>query len=195
MIRLDVLAVGSLRRDGEGKILDAHSSSVLIRSGESTVVADTGTEYMRPAIKTSFRQIGIFPRDVDTVVLTHSHSDHTGNIGMFEGADILIHEDECMNVPGSRPVDLDRELAPGVRAVHTPGHTSGSVSIFIEADKRYVIAGDAVPTRSNCEKMLPPAVNIDPDLALESIKRITKYADVIIPGHGPPFPVKGDLND
>ncbi|MCL1978617.1 MAG: MBL fold metallo-hydrolase [Methanomassiliicoccaceae archaeon] len=187
MIKLDVLVIGSFQRDEEGKVFDAHSSSVLIRADERTIVVDTSTPNMRPAIKTSFKQIGVFPKDVDTVVLTHSHHDHAGNNDMFESAEILMHPDERGHVEGAIPLETDKELAPGVRIVHTPGHTNGSVSVFVKADKRYVVAGDAIPKHGNYEKMVPPAINIDEKIALESIKLITRYADVIVPGHDPPF--------
>ncbi|MDR3075421.1 MAG: MBL fold metallo-hydrolase [Candidatus Methanoplasma sp.] len=190
MIQLDVLAVGSLRRDCEGRITDVHSSSVLIRADGRMIVADTSTEYMRPAIKTAFRQIGVFPKDVDTVILTHSHRDHAENNDMFGNAEILMHPDEYGNIKHAKPIGVGSDIVPGVRVVHTPGHTAGSISIFVEADRRYVIAGDAIPRYTNYEKMVPPAVNTDPVLAMESIKLITKYADIIIPGHDPPFPVE-----
>ncbi|MDR0508913.1 MAG: MBL fold metallo-hydrolase [Candidatus Methanoplasma sp.] len=187
MIKLDVLAIGSLQRDEKGNVFDAHSSSVLIRTDERMIVVDTSTPYMKPAIKTSFKQIGVFPKDVDTVVLTHFHFDHVGNNDMFENADILMHPDECGVIDGAKPLDIDREIVPGVKIVHTPGHTKGSISVFVKADQKYVIAGDAIPKYSNYKKMVPPAINTDEELALESVKIITKYADAIIPGHDPPF--------
>ncbi|MCL2148361.1 MAG: MBL fold metallo-hydrolase [Methanomassiliicoccaceae archaeon] len=190
MIKLDVLAIGSFQRDPEGRVFDAHSSSVLIRAGERTIVVDTSTAYMRPAIKMSFKQIGVFPKDVDTVVLTHSHYDHTGNNDMFEGAEILMHPDEHGRIDGAGPAEPGKELAPGVRVVHTPGHTKGSISVFVEADVRYAVAGDALPKHGNYERMTPPAINIDAEAALESLKLITRYADVVIPGHDPPFLVE-----
>lgn len=61
------------------------------------------------------------------------------------------------------------------------------MSVFVEADRRYVIAGDAIPMENNFRKMVPPAINCDAEEALQSIKKIKRYADVIIPGHGFPF--------
>ncbi|MBR4698177.1 MAG: hypothetical protein IKM91_00200, partial [Candidatus Methanomethylophilaceae archaeon] len=60
MIQLDILAVGDLIRDDGGNILKADSTSVLIRSGSRTIVVDPSTKYMRPAVRTSFKQIGVF---------------------------------------------------------------------------------------------------------------------------------------
>ena len=191
MIKLDVLAIGSFQRDENGNVFDAHSSSVLIRTDERVIVVDTSTPYMKPAMKTSFKQIGVFPKDVDTIILTHSHYDHVGNNNMFENAAILMHPEEHGAVNGAKPLDADKELVPGVRIIHTPGHTKGSLSVLVKADQKYVIAGDAIPKHGNYEKMVPPAINIDKELAMESIKMITKYADVIIPGHDPPFLVNG----
>jgi len=187
MIKLDILAIGSLKRDEEGKVYDAYSTSALIRTDERMIVVDTSTPFMKPAIRTSFKQIGVFPKDVDTIILTHSHHDHTGNNDMFENAAILMHPAEHGIVAGAKPLEVDKEIIPGIKIVHTPGHTEGSVSLFIKSDQKYVIAGDALPRHGNYEKMSPPAINVDPELALESIKMITKYADVVIPGHDPPF--------
>lgn len=187
MIKLDVLAIGDFKRDDDGKVFDAYSSSVLIRTDDKMIVVDTSTEYMRPAIKTSFKQIGVFPKDVNILILTHSHHDHVGNNNMFQNAKILMHRDEHGNVEGATPVNGDETIAPGVRLVHTPGHTMGSMSVFVDADQKYVVAGDTIPKYGNFERMIPPAINVDAELATQSIKAIVKYADVIIPGHDPPF--------
>ncbi|MDY0292969.1 MAG: MBL fold metallo-hydrolase [Candidatus Methanomethylophilaceae archaeon] len=190
MINLDVLVIGSLGRDADGGISFAHSTSTLIRAPGRSIVVDTSTREMRPAMKTSFRQIGVFPEDVDTVVLTHCHYDHTENLDMFPNARVLLRAEEAGAVPGAVPVEEDAEIAEGIRLIHTPGHTPGSMSVFVDADVRYALAGDALPLRENFEKMVPPRTSLDPDLAMKSIKRITKYADVVVPGHGPPFSIR-----
>lgn len=187
MINVDILAIGDFKRNEEGNVFDAYSSSTLIRTGDRSIVVDTSTKDMKPAIKTSFKQIGVFPKDVDTLILTHSHYDHIGNNDMFENAEILMHPAENGRIDGAKPVNDGDVIAPGIKVVHTPGHTKGSISVFIDADKKYAIVGDAIPKHSNYEKMIPPAINIDKELALQSLNMIIKYADVIIPGHDPPF--------
>jgi len=44
-------------------------------------------------------------------------------------------------------------IAPGVRAIETPGHTMDSISIVVEGLETIVIAGDAMPTFGNFQKM------------------------------------------
>ncbi len=188
MIKLDILAVGRLEKDEQGMVVVADSTCTLINTKDGIIVVDPSTDYMRPMIRKSFRQIGVYPKDVKHIVLTHSHSDHVGNLDLFQKAKVYIHSGEEKEIPGAKVIEEDEfQLVPGVRLIHTPGHTKGSMSVFVEAEKRYVIAGDAIPTENNFRKMTPPASNYDPETALQSIKMIKRYADVVIPGHGRPF--------
>ncbi|MDR0778866.1 MAG: MBL fold metallo-hydrolase [Methanomassiliicoccaceae archaeon] len=186
MNRLDILAVGNLIRNGN-TIEEAHSTSTLIRSGNVNIVVDTSTKEMLPAIKTSVRQVGVLPKDVSIVVLTHMHDDHCGNNDLFGKAKFYVRKEECPEEKSFIQVSGNTEIAPGVRLVHTPGHTEGSMSVFVESERRYAIAGDAIPLEDNYRKMVPPGINYDVTIAMESIKSITDYADVIVPGHGFPF--------
>ena len=188
MIQLDILCIGSLDREEDGTIRDAHSTSTLIRADGRNIVVDTSTPYMWPAVKTSFRQIGIFPEDVDTVILTHAHADHTGNLRRYKKARVLMHSGSDVAMEGAELIDADEyEICPGVRMVHTPGHCPEECSVFVEADRRYAIAGDTVPLQDNIREGKPPAINTDHDLAMESMRRVERFADVVVPGHGAPF--------
>ncbi len=188
MIQLDILCVGALERDADGNILKADSTSVLIRTDKHLIVVDPSTKYMKPAVKTSFKQIGVFPHDVDIVILTHTHSDHIENLDLYKKAKVYVHKGGKTEIPGATIVDSDElEICPGVRMVHTPGHCTEESSVFVEADRKYVIAGDTIPLEDNFRKNVPPALNTDARLAKESMDRIRKFADVIVPGHGFPF--------
>ena len=187
MVKLDILAVGNLERDDDGNILQAHSTSTLIRSGDRIIVVDTSSKYLRPALKNSFRELGVFMKDVDTVILTHSHSDHIENLDLFPNAKVYLHAGGEEVPFKHETVTEDIEIAEGVKLVYTPGHTPDSMSVFVKADRNYAVAGDAVPLEDNIRKKVPPRLNYDPDLAMQSIKSIVRFADVIVPGHGFPF--------
>ncbi len=188
MIQLDILAVGDLERDEDYNILKADSTSVLIRTPEHTIVVDPSTKYMRPFLKTSFKQIGVLPKDVDIVVMTHTHDDHSGNLDMFPKAKVYVHSGSDKEFKNAFIVKgAEYKLCEGVTLVHTPGHCDEEMSVFVEADRKYVIAGDAIPLEDNLRLNVPPRLNNDPEAALQSIKKIREYADVIVPGHGFPF--------
>ncbi len=188
MIRLDILAVGDLEKDDEGNVTKANATCTLIKAEDGIIVVDPSTIFLRPMIKRSLEQIGVHPKEVTCVVLTHTHRDHIENLSLFPDATVYVHEGEDMEVTDSIVITEKKfQLMPKIRLVHTPGHTKGSMSVFIESERRYVVAGDAIPTENNFRRAVPPATNYDKDLALQSIKMIKRYADVVIPGHGFPF--------
>ena len=85
-------------------------------------------------------------RTVTAVLLTHGHDDHIRHAREFAdkvGAPVLLHPRDLMLwedvYPGTAP---DAEIADGevftvggaeLRALHTPGHSPGSVSFYAEA--------------------------------------------------------------
>lgn len=84
------------------------------------------------------------------VLLTHHHHDHVAELPAvlerFPGARVLIHPDERELVDGATG-DLmpGQELEIGgvtVRAIHTPGHTRGMLSLLV--DDAEVFTGDTL---------------------------------------------------
>jgi glyoxylase-like metal-dependent hydrolase (beta-lactamase superfamily II) len=110
--------------------------------------------------------VGVAPEDVDTVILTHLHSDHASGAVVngkpaFPNARHLVQQDELtwlerVGGPVQREVvaplreagcldavtGTDR-IAPDVRVLATPGHTPGHQSVVL-ADDQLVVAGDVV---------------------------------------------------
>ncbi len=188
-ISVDVLLIGFLERDAEGNPIPAltSSTSTLIRAPGRNIVVDTGNRSMAEGIRTSFKQIGIFRDEVDTVILTHKHSDHIGNLRMFPKAEVMIHEGE-LPFEGATVMKGERiDICPGVQVIHTPGHSEGSCIVTVKSDRLYVIAGDACPTKDNFVKDVIPRLHTDPEAARRSLDMIREMADVVIPGHGRPF--------
>ncbi|MBR2254978.1 MAG: MBL fold metallo-hydrolase [Candidatus Methanomethylophilaceae archaeon] len=194
MNSIDVLVLGYLERfeDGSVNLKETWSTSSLIRTDDGhVIVVDTSSDFMRSPIKSAFKQIGkIFPDDVDMVVLTHCHTDHIGNVSLFKNAAVYVHEGEECTIPNAKIVKEDTEIAKGVRLVHTPGHSDGSMSVFVEADRRYAIVGDAAPLKDNFTKRIIPALHTDAEAARASLEKIAEWADVVVPGHDKPFKVR-----
>ena len=175
---------GSIKRDESGRILDARSSVTIIAiaSGQQRIIVDTGAEDEEETIRSEMARIGIDPEDISILINTHSHPDHCGNNYLFSRARVLKAKDGAA-------------IAPGVRIVATPGHSMDSISVAIEVDfldtqkLRIVISGDALPTFGNFLKDVPPALHVDRDLAVASMRKIVSLSDIIIPGHDYPFSV------
>jgi glyoxylase-like metal-dependent hydrolase (beta-lactamase superfamily II) len=148
------------------------------------------------------------------IVHTHAHFDHvmgTREVAAATGAETLIHADDRWlydNVPMQaamfglwQPTDVappppSRELAGDealsfgrreARALHTPGHTPGSMCFFLErvGETPIVFAGDTLFRRSIGRTDLWGG---SPDAILRSIReRLLTLPDatVVVAGHGP----------
>lgn len=102
------------------------------------------------------------------LVNTHAHIDHVGGLARLKeltGAPVLMHPHDLwlyqnlamqaalIGVPVPRPTEVDQMLRAGdtlswgqlsAHVLHTPGHTPGSVSLYLpEPDKR-LFAGDTL---------------------------------------------------
>jgi glyoxylase-like metal-dependent hydrolase (beta-lactamase superfamily II) len=94
------------------------------------------------------------------------------------------------------PTPIDTELEDGdiipfdfpVQVVHTPGHTAGSIAIFLP-DRKLLIIGDALQYRLG-RRLTPPAAAVtqDPEQAMESLRKLLKLDfHTICFSHYPPF--------
>ena len=81
----------------------------------------------------------------------------------------------------------DSDIVDGLTVIHTPGHTDGSICLYLPG--RALFVGDALLTDDERMLSLPRrSMSTDLDQAKESIKKISelKYS-VLLPGHGPPI--------
>lgn len=147
--------------------------NMVLIQGEQRIVVDPGPFYVGrlPAIALSWR--GLSTRDIDLVIDTHLHTDHAGGNAIFRGKRLIFHEGEYSCHPRAwidyvcdgMNVILMREdempLSEGIKLLHTPGHTPGSISVLVETGKgRVLITGDAGEgeTKSLIEKFSPSLV-------------------------------------
>jgi hydroxyacylglutathione hydrolase len=80
----------------------------------------------------------------------------------------------------------DGDVVGGLRVVHVPGHTAGSIAL--ERDDGAVFSGDALLTDKD-GNILPPEPKLaeDPDQAAASAEKIIAlHPRPLLPGHGTP---------
>jgi N-acyl homoserine lactone hydrolase len=172
-----------------------------------TVLYDAAHVGRRQKLEAALGRRGVALGDVDTLVLSHAHWDHVQNADMFPNARVLMHADELTYAAAPHPADhatpgwtgallssvnaqpcVDGdELCPGVRVMHLPGHTPGSVGLAVDtADGLAVISGDALASATATDGTCPN-VFWDAAQADDSIGRIVSQATVVYPGHDRPF--------
>ncbi len=145
-----------------------------------------------------------YRRDIETIVLTHCHFDHTAytrEIAHLCSASVAIHpldapglaqEGESLSLHfGSRPPGIapDRLLSDGDRigsltVLHTPGHTPGSICLYLE-EERVLVSGDTVFSDGGFGRYDFPGG--DRGALTRSIGRLAILeVDGLCPGHGIP---------
>lgn len=186
--RVRLVRQGFIERRGE-VIVDASASVTLVEASGKRIIIDTGSPVECDKPLFDLRSMGVDPKEVDIVVNTHLHIDHCGCNDVFENAVVYAHQLELPPI-GDMRISGSITLFPGAEVVHTPGHTAGSVTVFVIAEKRYAICGDAIPTKANYDSHVPPFIAWDKGLAMKSMDAILASADVIVPGHDAPFEVR-----
>ena len=186
--RVRLVRQGFIERRGE-VIVDASASVTLVEASGKRIIIDTGSPVECDKLLFDLRSMGVDPKEVDIVVNTHLHIDHCGCNDVFENAIVYAHRLESPPI-GDMRISGSITLFPGAEVVHTPGHTAGSVTVFVIAEKRYAICGDAIPTKANYDSHVPPFIAWDKGLAMKSMDAILASADVIVPGHDAPFEVR-----
>jgi len=175
-----LLHAGYVRDDGVA------SSVSLVLDGEAVIVVDPGMVADTALIIGPLLSLGVSPRDVTHVVVTHHHPDHTVNIGLFAGAEVV---DFWARYRGDAWLDHEGEghrVSQHTRLILTPGHTDEDATLLVETDAGVVACTHAWWREDRTPEVDPLA---DDQAALEvSRARILAAADTIVPGHGAPFP-------
>jgi glyoxylase-like metal-dependent hydrolase (beta-lactamase superfamily II) len=193
------------------------ANSYLFDSPEGLVLVDTGFPGNADAILGELQSLGKAPEDVRHILLTHCDIDHVGSAEELRsrtGATIGAHADEVALLTGQakrvshglfglitgilrmfirvRPIQPDLRFREGdeicgLRVLHTPGHTPGSMSLFL-AEKGVLFSGDALLTDRDGNVTAPrTAMAGDPEKLDESAERLRALPfTTLLPGHGRP---------
>ena len=148
-------------------------------------------------------RLGLAPKDIDLVILSHGHIDHVGSLPLFAQALIVMTtreraEPAPLYFGSARPIpwpkatyhliDQDTLVCEGLTLIPTPGHTPGHLSALVTLpDRRHVIlAADAINRASEPAEHFTDAT--DPAAAKASATRLLSLAPtdaVLIYGHEP----------
>ena len=164
---------------------------------------------LQRTLASQLKSVGLVPNDIRYVALSHLHSDHSGNIGLFPHAVFLIGAAELpwarstptpegVEAPLIAPLDLDKVVTfdkdldvfgdGTVRILRAPGHTPGHCMLLLKLPKSgpILITGDLFHQRRSLKEHLVPRVNTSRADTLASMDRFEGLekatgARVIIP--------------
>jgi glyoxylase-like metal-dependent hydrolase (beta-lactamase superfamily II) len=182
-------------------------SCYIIKHGDQYLLWDTGHAMTTPkvapkvSVVDQLAQINLKPEQINYVGISHYHADHTGQVGSFPAATLLIGKGDWDAItspkpgPGvnfapfapwisgggkveALPNDKDVFGDGSVIVLYTPGHTPGHHSLLVKLPQMgaVLITGDAVHFRENYETNGVPWFNYDRAETLASIDRLKKIA-------------------
>jgi glyoxylase-like metal-dependent hydrolase (beta-lactamase superfamily II) len=171
----------------------------LVRGDGHVVLVDTGftpevgarrgrTTTMPPL--EALQRLDVQPSDVDTVVVTHGHYDHTGHVSAFADAEVVMsgreldfwsgpyaHRAQFAHAAEWSDLDLlaqrdqrgeirrvsgREQITPGVAVREVGGHTPGQLIVEVDAEQRpVVLASDSVHYYDELERDRPFVVVAD----------------------------------
>ena len=194
MAEVKVLIEGYLRE--EAGIEYVSSTTTLIRENDVNVIVDPGMN--KELLLKALEKEGLTVKDINFVILTHYHVDHSALTGMFENAQIM-DDDTIYSFDGTQKEHDGKVPGTEIEIISTPGHDPFHCSVLAKTkDGNVVVAGDVIwwgdtenqklDVKSLLDRKDP--YEKDHEKLIESRKKILELADWIIPGHGKMFKVK-----
>lgn len=193
--------------DGEHKILiDTGIRDLETYKKSEPGVSQTPEQDTAAAVK---RIMGWNPGDVDIVINTHLHCDHSGGNFKFKNSrfyiqkkeweaafapyvpeapfyDTLCFDKNAVNYFQWIFLDGDAEILPGLRVITTPGHSRGHQSVLFDTKDGVVcVSGDICNVAENINENLEPNIVVMVPETYESFQKIRHVAHYILPGHEP----------
>lgn len=157
---------------GGAGITSADDAAIYLIDFKGTLVLiDSGAGKSASQIVRNIEMIGLDPAQLSYLILTHCHIDHIGSAPFFKnqyGIKILIHELDAKAVEtgDSRKtaanwygttfpsMTVDQKLkgeheilkfgGEELHCLHTPGHTPGSISLYLDREGKRVLFGQDI---------------------------------------------------
>jgi len=205
--------------ENAGRSIEFSSTCWLIKHGSEWLLWDAGVPeaalndprgwstlpklivyHLDKTLTDQLAEIGLKPRDIARVAISHTHGDHIGNVGLFPNSTILMQQAEYswINSPDgpndnvNQLMALARKLlgAPknlqlidgdtdvfgdgSVTLVSTPGHTPGHQSLLVHLKNSgfIILSGDVVHLEENFEKNRVPSLNTNNAESIASMQKI-----------------------
>ncbi len=180
----------------------------LIDTGDEVILVDTGLPAGTPeetpdetsfgftgkdicSYREAFAKLGYKPEQVTKILLTHKHSDHSGELRFFPNAKIYVNEeelsaDELQGISNLVPVRFtdgaywnfpeSQKIRDGITFIKAKGHTNGNSIVIVEKDGLfYMFHGDITYVYEALYENKLSVVFYDLPAARETLDRVREF--------------------
>jgi len=178
----------------------------VIDTGFDPEVAKRRSRRMTTPPGETLARLGVDPKKVKDVIITHLHYDHVGNFKLFPEATFHLQDDEMAYATGRHMADAffnqayeadevvalvrevykgrvrfhegDAELAPGLSLHRIGGHTKGLQAVRVHTRAGWIVlASDATHLYANMNEARPFPIVFDVGRMIEGYRRLRELAD------------------
>ena len=197
MIVIQQILVGFSKEEGPKTYADG--SVTLVKSDNFTILFDCASPKNKSLLLQKLSDHGTTPESVTHLICSHGHSDHTGNMNLFENAVVYLANDILKPDGSYESHDFQKEEICNIVEIEdesldvylmaTPGHTDHCLSLVVEnGDDITVVVGDLFENENDVlDSGLWRANSKYPESQELSREKVLEIADFIIPGHGKMF--------
>ncbi len=202
---------------GGPDITDGRDGCVYLMNLGELILIDTGAGWSVDNIIGNIKKLGLDPKNLTKIILTHCHIDHIGGVPEFKkrfGCKIYIHKldapplengDQILTAANwyqtsfpPTPVDVkfnlpEETLTIGEQKIvclHTPGHTPGSICIYLDKDEKRILFGQDL----HGPLLEEFGSNIE-DYGRSTKKLLDLDADILCEGHFGIYKTKKDVRN
>ena len=194
-------------------LVDAGSSAQRkAPGGAGTTMFPEGHNEHVQTLEEGLGKLRLKPEDIDIIILTHAHEDHVQLAYKYPNARFIIQKAELDFARDPHPIQKftyqpafieginfeviegDKEIVEGVSVMLTSGHSPGGQSVIVETEKGKAVITGCCCIRQNFEPpeelglpVVPCGIHVDPFASYNSLIKIKKVADIIIPLHDSAF--------
>jgi len=149
----------------------------LIKLNKKNILIDTSSPQNVEQLKKELKKLKLNPEDIDVVILTHNHWDHTGGILLFLNSEIYGGK---RDFPEKKVLNINKLKIPEFKIIKTPGHSKGGICILY---KNILFSGDTLFHRKLIGRTdLPGSSKKEMKNSLKKLSKL-KYK-ILCPGHG-----------
>ncbi len=148
----------------------------LIKLEKNNILIDTGSSLNRDELTEDLKKLNIKFSEINIVLLTHNHFDHTDNLDFFKDAKIYGSK---LEFPNKEISDIHELNINEFEIIDTSGHSKGSFCILYQD---VLFSGDTIFHNNGIGRMdLEGGSELDMAKSLEKLKRINYK--ILCPGH------------
>ena len=151
----------------------------ILRHGDAVIAIDTGADAQ--ASLAALKTLDIAPEQINTVLLTHDHGDHTALLSQFTNAQVyafgnsIFKHDHIQYTQVTAGETLDIH-GLSVQVIHTPGHKTDHVCYLL--GNGILFAGDVMSIQNGETALFNEVYNEDNEQQAHDIQQLKKRTDI-----------------